>query len=429
MSITVLEPAEGLRVVVIPDTEGRFKTASLTVQLLMPPDKDTAARAMVPFLLRRGNRRFPTFPALKRELDRLYGAQLSAGVGRVGESQSLYLQMTCLDDRFALGGEAVAAQCAALLRDMLFEPVLEDGVFRAEDMEEERRCLLETIRAEINNKRTYARTRCIELLCKDEPYAVRPSGTEEEVTALTAADVTAAWKTVLRHARVQILYQGTGDGEAVAAPFVRGFRAIERAPFTPTLSRRTTVGTRRDGEESMAVAQGKMVLGVLSTAEHLDAPAHRMVSALFGGTAFAMLFRTVREQLSLCYYCASSFDRLKGVGMIDSGVEAEKIPAARAEIERQLGLLKEGAFSDEDLENTRRFLISQLCAAGDLQSSLTAWYVGQATETPQTPEEAAEEIAAVTRERILAAAATWEIAAEFRLLPNGEAEEGGEGHA
>ena len=36
MSITVLEPSEGLRVIAIPDTEGRFKTASLTVQLLMP---------------------------------------------------------------------------------------------------------------------------------------------------------------------------------------------------------------------------------------------------------------------------------------------------------------------------------------------------------------------------------------------------------
>ncbi len=430
MSITVLEPSEGLRVIAIPDTEGRFKTASLTVQLLMPLSEEVAAaQAMVPFLLRRGSRRFPTFAELKRELDRLYGAHLSAGVGRAGESHSLFLQMTCLDDRFALNGEAVAAQCAALLRDMLFEPVLEDGVFRAEDMEEERRCLVETIRAEINNKRTYARARCVELLCAGEPFAVRLYGTEESVTALSAADVTAAWKSMLRTARVQIIYQGNGDPEAVAAPFVEGFCAIERTPFTPVLTRHTMTEERRDGEERMAVAQGKMVLGLVSTAEELDVPATRMANALFGGTAFAMLFCTVREKLSLCYYCASSFDRLKGVGMIDSGVEAEKIPAARAEIERQLALLKAGEFTDEDLENTRRYLVSQYCTMGDSQPSLASWYLSAATEAPETPEEAADAIAAVTRERILAAVAAWEIACEFRLLPDGEAEEGGEADA
>jgi len=428
LSITVFEPAKAIRVITIPDTAGRFKTAGLTVQLLMPLSEETAAaQALVPFLLRRACRAFPDFPALKRELDRLYGARLTAAVRRVGEAQGLYLQMTCLDDRFALNGEAVAAQCAALLCEMLFQPVLQDGVFRHDDMEEERRCLLETIRSEINNKRGYARTRCTELLCEGEPYAVRAAGTEEAVTALTAADVTAAWERVLRTARVQIIYHGNGDGRAVAAPFVERFCTIDRTPCDLPITRRTAVDTRRDGEESMAVAQGKMVLGLISTAENIDVPAHRIASALFGGTAFSMLFRTVREQLSLCYYCASSFDRLKGVGMIDSGVEAEKVPVARAEIERQLDLLKAGEFSDDDLENTRRYLVSQYRTVGDLQSTLAGWYDGQALDnTLQTPEDAAEALLSVTRERVIAAAQSWEIACEFRLMPNGEAEEGGE---
>ena len=115
--------------------------------------------------------------------------------------------------------------------------------------------------------------------------------------------------------------------------------------------------------------------------------------------------------------------------MIDSGVEAEKIPAARAEIERQLGLLKAGEFTDEDVENTRRYLISQYRTMGDSQPSLASWYLAAATEAPQSPEEAATEIAAVTRERILNAVSAWEIACEFRLLPNGEADEGGDENA
>lgn len=427
MSITIQTPADGIRLIALPDAEGRFKTASLTVQLLLPLAADTASeQAILPFLLRRGCRAYPDFAAMKQELNRLYGAQVTASVGRVGEAQALYLQVVCLDDRFALSGEAVAAQCAALLRGMLFEPALENGVFRAADIEEERRCLIESIRAEINNKRRYARTRCEQLLCEGEAFAVSESGTVEGAEALTAEQITAAWRRVLSTAQVQLVYQGSGNGEEVVAPFVEGFAAIERCPVTLSVERRAHSGAVREQEELMAVAQSKMVMGLrcAASAEEQDTPALRMANALFGGTAFAMLFRTVREQLSLCYYCSSSLDRIKGIGLIDSGVEADKIPAARAEILRQFDLLKAGEFSDADLEDTRRFLISQYRTVEDLQGSLAGWYTGQATaDTVQTPEEAAADIAAVTRERVIAAANTLELACEYRLMPNGEAAE------
>lgn len=432
MSMTIKEPAQGIRVLVLPDSGERFKTAMLTVQLLMPLSAETASeQAILPFLLRRSCAAYPDFSALKEQLNRLYGAQVTASVGRVGEAQALYLQIVCLDDRYALAGEAVAAQCAELLRGMLFEPVLVDGAFAAADVEEERRCLVESIRAEINDKRRYARSRCEQLLCEGEPFAVNESGTVEGVEALTPAQITAAWRRVLSCARVQILYQGSGDGEAVAAPFVQGFSAIERHPAALPVVRRAFEGPLREQEECMAVAQSKLVMGLRcqAPAETQDAPALRMANALFGGTFFSMLFRTVREQLSLCYYCMSSLDRVKGVGLIDSGVEAEKVPAAREEIRRQLALLQAGTFTDTDLEDTRRFLISQYHTVEDLQSSRAGFYLSQALDAAvQTPQQAAEELAAVTRERVIAAANTLCIACEYRLMPNGEAAQEEENH-
>lgn len=55
----------------------------------------------------------------------------------------------------------------------------------------------------------------------------------------------------------------------------------------------------------------------------------RLMNALLGGTPHSLLFQNVREKMSLCYYCASSYDRHKGVFLIDSGVE--ETDAARAE--------------------------------------------------------------------------------------------------
>ena len=65
--------------------------------------------------------------------------------------------------------------------------------------------------------------------------------------------------------------------------------------------------------------------------------AMRLMSALFGGTPHSKLFLNVREKLSLCYYCSSSYDRHKGIVMVQSGVEQKNIEKAREEILRQSG--------------------------------------------------------------------------------------------
>lgn len=59
--------------------------------------------------------------------------------------------------------------------------------------------------------------------------------------------------------------------------------------------------------------------------------------AMFGGTPFSRLFVNVREKLSLCYYCAARFDRITGIMLVDSGVEAQNREKAQAEDPQPIG--------------------------------------------------------------------------------------------
>ena len=103
----------GARALTLP--ADRFKTARLTAALLLPlSEKDASARALLPFLLRRGCAAYPDFTSLNRRLNELYGARVSAEVARIGETQALVLTAVSLDDRYALEKEAVTAECAAL---------------------------------------------------------------------------------------------------------------------------------------------------------------------------------------------------------------------------------------------------------------------------------------------------------------------------
>lgn len=412
--------ADGVHLLSLPDD--RFKTMQLSVALVMPLSEDTAsAYALIPYLLRRGCADYPDYAALQRRLDTLYGASITASVGRIGESQTLYLNAYSIQDSLALQGESVAAECADLLCKMLFEPALSDGLFREDDVEQEKRCLIEAIESEINEKRLYARRRCEELLCADEPYAVSRLGRADRVAALSRQDLTDAWKEILATAQIQIIIQG-GDGEAVAAAFRKGLGGIDRRPVQKAAVIRKAARTVPLCEtEEMDINQSKLVMGFRQTSDD-DVVAARLMTALFGGTPHSLLFRNVRERLSLCYYCVSGLDYIKGLMMVDSGVALSKVDEAKAEILRQLQDVLEGRFTEDDLENAKRSIVSALESVDDSQDSRRAYYMVQTQLSHiTTPEDMAAQMAAVTRERLMAAAEHTKLDGVYLLAEKGGA--------
>lgn len=410
--------AEGVRFLAIPDA--RFKTAKVTVALFMPLCEDTvAAQALLPYVLSRSCKAYPDFSALQQRLSELYGADIVPRVLRVGENQVLTLSAVSLEDRFALDGENVTVACVKLLEEMLFHPVLENGVFREADVQQEKRCLKEQIESEINDKRLYARRECERLLCKGEPYAISLCGTVEQVSAVTPALLTETWKRVLAEAQVLIVHQGQGAGEEVGRALSDAFSRLPRRPLQPVKAVvKAAPETVERQTKRIDVKQAKLVMGFRTeTAEpSSEMAAMRLFNALWGGCFSSLLFLNVREKLSLCYYCSSSFDRYKGVFLVDSGVEEAKAAEAEAEILRQLDVIQRGAFTEEELENARRAVVNQFKEATDSPAALVTWYVGQgAGERFLSPEEATEEVVLVTREQVAAVAADVKLACVYCL--------------
>ncbi len=418
MEPIVQKPLDGVTFLTL--TDDRFTTARITVSLYVPLAAETAGvYAMLPYLLRRGCRRFDTVTAFSRELDRLYGASIDGGIAVSGETQIVQLSMSCLNDRFALGGKAVSGECADLLLDVLFDPPLENGVFRAQDVEEERRCTLESIAAEINDKRRYAASRGKALLCEGEPYAVSKYGTKEQVEALTAEELTAAWRELLATAPMRIMYQGSGDGKAVCDAFVS--RLSERkANVLPAIVQKPAKPAVVRENEQMDVNQCQLVLGFRTEVgdEHPLCDAMRVANAVFGATPHSFLFRHVREEYSLCYYCVSRYDRRKGVLLVESGVEEASLVKAEEEILHQLEALKNGDFTDEDLENARLSQLDALMGAQDSAGVTAEWYSAQGPDRLRTPEQVMDGIRAVTREQVIAAAKTITHDCVFTLTPS-----------
>ena len=74
---------------------------------------------------------------------------------------------------YTLDGEGLVEACARLLADIVCHPAIENGRFDPAMVATEKNSLLDTIAAEMNDKRSYAVARCTELLFEGEPLAVK----------------------------------------------------------------------------------------------------------------------------------------------------------------------------------------------------------------------------------------------------------------
>lgn len=389
----------------VSEQTSRFKTGRISVAIALPMDEKTAANSLLIYLLKRSCKEYPDFSVLNGKLDELYGAAVSAGVSKIGESQVLTLSVACLDDRFALTEESIVEQCAQLLASLIFSPNCKCGSFGADNLATEKRLLIQRIEEELNDKRAYAFNKCIEYMCADEAYGKDKYGTVEEIQAVKMADVYAAWKNMLSTAIFQITVVGGADADKVAEIFEKRFAKIERNPVKPE-----TVFIQKGRhfnryEEIFPVNQGKLVMGFRAGMLHSRDNIHAVtvMNDIFGMGTYSKLFMNVREKLSLAYYCWSRLVASKGIVLVEGGIDTDKEKKVSTEVLSQLSDLRNGKTDPEVLESSKRSLKEKYTFT--TPEGICSWYASQVLENEiATPEDTVNGIEAVTMEQVCEAA-------------------------
>ncbi|MBR4766206.1 MAG: insulinase family protein [Clostridia bacterium] len=417
--------ADGVRLCTV--QTDRFKSAFISVSMAMPMTGNLSANALLIKVLKHSCKKYPDFVRLNQKLDELYGAGLSDGCAKQGESQLLRLSVSCIDDRFALeSGEKITADCAELLCGMLFNPDVKKGAFNADAVNEEKRFLLQEIEEEINDKRTYAGKKCIEILCRNELFGKRSFGTKEEIEALTPEDLYEAWQNVLKTSTVMITCVSSDDGKKVEKLFRKGFSEIERQPVEITTEFRTRAGKFRRVEEKFPVNQGKLVLGFRTgkKSKEDNFAAYVLMNDIFGGNVYSKLFLNVREKLSLCYYCWARLISNKGILTVDCGIDTENEKKATDEILAQLKSVADGDFTDDDIKASVMGMRERWLSM-DNPGAISTWYSAQILdENILTPEERVAMLEKVTKKEICAAAKRIKLEAAYMIsAQEGETDE------
>lgn len=403
----------------------KFKTTLLSVNFYTPvTEANAAVNAILPYLLIGGTPEHPDYAAINHQLDMLYGAELTCKIRLLGDIRQTTIQLAVINDAYA--GSDLLQAAANFLHQVLFARLADGYGFKEAELAREKRLLCQQIESWKNNKRAYACQKAMEQLFAGEPAGIHRLGTTGAVTALTAADVFAAYKALLQTARVRITAVGTALPDGFIDQCTAGFTSAGRA-YQPLPE---DIVTRCDAPhtviERMPVTQGKIVLGFCggTGGSSMETLPFYVMADLLGGGPYSNLFLNVREKQSLCYYCAASAIRPKGALLVDSGIDPANAERVKTAVLAEVEALAKGDFTAEQLQTSQRALFDGLQSLRDDQLAIESFLSLPFREWEEPSLTAfAEGVTTVTAAQVQAAAAALRLKTVYILLPEEGAEQ------
>ena len=409
-----LQPEKNTNIYILPSQ--KFKTFCVDLKFFAKTDKETVSKnAVFPFVLRSGSAKYPDSVSVSRCLENYYGGIFEAGVRKKGDVQEIDFFFEFLAPDYS--DENQIENCISFIKEMLLNPLTENGVFSKKYTEIEKANLIDYIEGVINDKKEYTAVRLIEEMFKGEPYGIFESGTKEDAEKITAENLYEQYKKVIFTAPLSIFISGNADGEKIAEGLseLTQYKRNE-IPISKLYDRHNEKPIVV--EETAGTVQGKFGLGFKTgvSADSEDYFKLTLLNGVFGSGPTSKLFMNVREKMSLCYYVYSRLDRLKGIMTVFIGCDRENFKKAYDEIFNQLEKCKKGEITDEEIENAKNFLITVLKQTGDSQRSLAEFYMsGILAGNAVSPEEYIEKTKSCTKQDIVRLAAQIELEAEFYL--------------
>lgn len=400
-------------------TDKRYKKNLISVAFSTQLSEETATEnVIVPLLLTKCNSKLPSYKAFNNKMSRLYASGIGGTTGRQYDLQTISFGAYYLDDVYALAGEKMTEIMTDILIDCLTSPVTENGVFTAKFIELEKKTAIDNIETAINDKRSYAIERAMKTICKGEPASVCSYGTVEKAKLITPDSAYKAYRRMLETMPCEIICTGCSDFDGVAEKFAAAFEKAGRHDIENTTIALSPVKTQTEEvTERLTVNQSKLVLGFKSHSD--DDAALVLLQKIFGGTTSSKLFQNVREKMSLCYYCSAARNDLKGIMLVNSGVENENIEKTKEAVIDQLEEIKNGSFTDEDINFAEMAIKNDFKSVADSAGNVSNWYFDCIRKNDiVTPEEKLERYLGVSKERIIAAAKSMVLDSVYVLTGN-----------
>ena len=393
----------------------KFKDVTLCLELMDPLKKEEqAGRMVLAFMLQDVCRRYPTKKEAGKALDMLYGADITVNSDARGNASIFEIRITAADKRFIEDSDILQKQFE-LMHDFVFDPNMKDGHFQKALFEECRLKAITVVRMSNDDPSSYAVQRAAKVY--GETIAARCLPDESDLAALKEEDVLFLYSNILSGSAADLFVLGHVDPDecmALAEKYIPLKDRFAKHQLINPSDR--SVLTRKT--EDKQITQSYLVNMYDTGHTYLDSemPAMMLGNGILGALPTSFLFQEVREKRSLCYAISSENLVYDGILRIATAMNAENVELTQKLIEEQLQKMKDGSFSDEMMETSRRMYINSWRSSLDhVKSILWDDYRGIILNQDDAVADMIERFQKVTREQIAQAFSSIQLKTSYLL--------------
>lgn len=360
----------------------KFKTNLIAVFITTPIIRENVTQnAMLTAVLRRGSKTMSSQEQISKELENMYGASFDCGMDKTGDNQVLKFYMEVLNDQFIPQNDDNMLKIGIYkLFDIIFNPLIENEGFKEEYILQEKENIKRIIEAKADNKARYAMDRCIEEMYKNEPFGLYKYGYIEDLEKINGENLYKHYKNIISNCKIDIFVSGAINNIETIVNENENIKKLNNriAKYEDNRINHKEIKVEKIIEESMEVTQGKLVIGLDINLDNEESKYDALVfNNILGGSATSKLFQEVREKASLAYTAGSRYLRHKQNIFINCGIEIKNYEKALKIIKKQLEDIKQGNFTNDELENAKKGIISGIKSIEDEQDSEITYYFGQ----------------------------------------------------
>ena len=392
----------------------KFKTNLIAIFLSLPLTRENVTKdAVLSAILRRGCNKYKTQEEISKKLEEMYGAEFDCGLDKMGKNHVLKFYIESVNDDFLpQTDENMLKQSLEMLSEIVFNPLVENEGFNLEYVKQEKENIKQIIEAKKDNKARYALFRCIEEMYKDKPEGLYKFGYVEDLEQIDSKNLYEYYKNLINNCKIDIFVSGELKNVNVREILEQNQNIAKLQDREPIYNvnkpeKKEKVAQENIVEESMEVTQGKLVIGydVIAKEDELNDKKLRytgmVYNAILGGTANSKMFQNVREKESLAYTANSSYSYYTNNVFVSAGIEIDNFKKALDISKQQVESMKQDDFTEDDIQNAKKVLISNIQGISDEQDTEIIYFLGQElSQNDTTVEKYIEYIENVTKEEI-----------------------------
>ena len=187
----------------------KFKTNLCALFISVPLTKETVTKnALLASVLRRGTQNFKIQEDISKKLEEMYGAGFNCGVDKIGNYHILKFYLETIDNSYTLENENLLQDGVNLLIDIVFNPLIENGAFKKEYVNQEKENLTKILFSRQDNKSLYAKDRCIEEMFENEPYSLYKYGLPDKINEINEKNLYEYYKKLITNSKIDLFISG-----------------------------------------------------------------------------------------------------------------------------------------------------------------------------------------------------------------------------